>query len=246
MDDITTGGLLNGRVTYQQLCAGHRTGFEPVLLAACVPARAGERVLEAGTGAGAALLCLTARVPGVIGVGVEYESTLARLANKNFKTNKFLNNFCLQADAMRLPFSSHAFHHVMANPPWFGASGTPSPDPRRALAHQADPALLNGWIASLIQVLRPRGSIALVLPAASFAQASAALRGANCGGITLFPLWPRAGEPAKIILLTARKDSKSPDRILPGLVLHDDAGITDAAQAILRDSQPASGLWNAS
>ena len=69
--DVTEGHLLGGRVRYAQPRVGYRTGIEPVLLAAAVAARAGERVLEAGCGAGAGLLCLAARVPGITGLGVE-------------------------------------------------------------------------------------------------------------------------------------------------------------------------------
>lgn len=244
MNEITSGGLLGGRVAYRQLASGHRTGFEPVLLAAAVPARAGEMVLEAGTGAGAGLLCLAARVAGVRGVGIEYEPALATLADENFRANGFAGNACIQGDAMHLPFPSQAFHHVMANPPWFGAHNTASPDARRALAHQARPGLLEGWIGSLARVLRPRGSITLILPAAAFAAAGAALRGAGCGGVSLFPLWPRAGEAAKIIIIAARRGARSPDRVLPGLVLHDATGITPAAQAVLGAAQSTIGVWN--
>jgi tRNA1(Val) A37 N6-methylase TrmN6 len=49
------------------------------------------------------------------------------------------------------------------------------------------------------------------------------------------PLWPRAGQPAKLVIVSARKGAKGPDRILPGLILHDAAGITKAAQAVLRE-----------
>ena len=59
--DTTEGTLLGGRVRYAQPARGYRTGIEPVLLAAAVPAVPGQAVLEAGTGAGAALLCLAAR-----------------------------------------------------------------------------------------------------------------------------------------------------------------------------------------
>jgi hypothetical protein len=38
-----------------------------------------------------------------------------------------------------------------------------------------------------------------------------------------------------MLMLSARRGVKSPDRVLPGLVLHDEAGITLAAQSILRD-----------
>ena len=234
MDEIETGGLLGGRIAYRQFKSGHRTGFEPVLLAANVAAAAGELVLEAGTGAGAGLLCLAMRVPGVLGVGVERDSGLARLAQKNFNSNNFSGIFAIQGDAVTLPFGSQKFHHIFANPPWFSCQSTASPDALRALAHLANPELLPAWIASLTRVLRPKGTLTLILPAASHAAATAALR-EHYGCITLFPLWPRFGEPSKMVIVSARKGSKSPDRILPGMVLHDADGITREAQAVLRD-----------
>ena len=51
----------------------------------------------------------------------------------------------------------------------------------------------------------------------------------------LTPLWPRAGHPAKLMLLRATKGARGPDQLMPGLVLHDGTGFTPAAQAILRD-----------
>ncbi len=229
------GALLGGRVRYRQFRTGHRSGFEPVLLAACVPARAGELVLEAGTGAGAALLCLGTRVQGVRGVGVERVAELAHLANANFEINGLNRILAIQGDAASLPFGPDGFHHVLANPPWFKASSTHSPDQTRRLAHHAPPDLLPRWIAELARVLRARGSISLVLPAASFAAAATALRAHGCGQVILTPLWPRAGVAAKMIIITARKGSRGPDEVRPGLVLHDEAGITPAAQAVLRD-----------
>jgi tRNA1Val (adenine37-N6)-methyltransferase len=235
MAAVTEGGLLGNRVIYRQLQDGHRSGFEPVLLAACVKAQAGETVLESGTGAGAALLCLGTRVPGVRGVGVEREAALVALANENFKINNLHGLSAVQGDAAALPFTSQSFDHVLANPPWFGMASTASPDAKRDHAHRATPALLRSWLGELARVVRPRGSVSLILPATSFAEAVAQLRAAKCGGISLIPLWPRAGQPAKIIILTATKASRAGDKVLPGLVLHDAQGITPEAQAILRD-----------
>lgn len=234
MPEITEDRLLNGRLTYRQPATGHRSGFEPILLASRIPARPGDHVLDAGTGAGAALLCLATRCPGIHGIGAEIDGPTAQIAGQNFIINRLSGLSCIQADITALPFRAGLFHHVMANPPWFSAQSTPPPDSRRKLAHQATPALLPAWITAMLRVLRPRGSITLILPAAAIAPACAALT-RQCGGITLLPLWPRAGQAAKMLLISARKNTKSPGIILPGLVLHDDLGITPAAQAILRD-----------
>src|SRR6516225_6201355 len=74
--DLTHGHLLDGRVRYAQPRRGFRSGIEPVLLAAAIPAVPVSRILEGGSGAGAALLCLAARVAGVQGLGIEQDPTL--------------------------------------------------------------------------------------------------------------------------------------------------------------------------
>ncbi len=229
---VTEGTLLGGRVKYRQLEAGHRSGFEPVLLAAAVPAKAGDRVLEAGTGAGAGLLCLAARVPGILGTGLETDPALVDLANKNFRNNG-LNAVVAVAGNAAAPPALMA-DHIFANPPWHDPAGTKSPDDGRALAHHASPGLLAGWVAGLAPRLVSGGSFTLILSVSELPAAIAALAQKH-GAMTVFPLWPRAGQPAKWVIVSARKGAKSPARLLPGLVLHDPDGITLEAQAVLRD-----------
>jgi tRNA1Val (adenine37-N6)-methyltransferase len=232
--ETSCGGLLGGRVTYRQLVDGHRTGFEPVLLAAAVPAKAGDLVLEAGAGAGAGLLVLTARVPGVRAVGLEHDGVLAALAAENFRVNGFADCAAVQGDAVRPPFGP-VFDHVMANPPWYDARGTAPPDARRALAHMAAPGLLGSWMKLLVGCLRPRGRATFILPAASLGVAAAGLRAAQCGALRVIPLWPRVGVQAKTIIVSAVRGSQALDSLHPGLVLHDAGGITPQVEAILRD-----------
>ncbi|HEX7390208.1 MAG TPA: SAM-dependent methyltransferase [Acidiphilium sp.] len=234
---VTEGALLDGRLRYRQRATGHRTGIEPVLLAAAVPARPGERVIEAGTGAGAGLLCLGFRVPGIAGIGIERDSTLARLATTNFVANGFTEISALAADIAHLPLGG-GFDHAFANPPWHDPAGTASPDPGRQLAHRAPAGLLTTWIGALTTVLYPRGSITLILPAASLSDACASLRDARCGASRILPLWPRAGRAAKLVIIQARKGARGPDALLPGLTLHGEGGYTCDAEAILRNGQP--------
>lgn len=110
----TQGHLLGGRVVYRQPVSGFRSGIEPILLAASIPARAGEHVLEAGTGAGAALLCLTARVRGVHATGVEMDAAMADLAAANAETNGFssIGIVCDRIESAVLP---RLFDHAIAN-----------------------------------------------------------------------------------------------------------------------------------
>ncbi|HUN43278.1 MAG TPA: methyltransferase, partial [Acetobacteraceae bacterium] len=231
----TVDHLLNGRVAYAQPAEGFRTGIEPVLLAATVPARPGERVMEGGSGAGAGLLCLSARVAGVQGVGIERDPGLVELATANAAGNNASGLSFVAADLAEKPDCGR-FDHAFANPPYHPARGTVSPDPARALAKQAAPGLLEIWVRSMAAPLRHHGTLTFVLPAGSLPECLAAMAVAGCPGAALLPLWPRSGQPAKLLLVRGSKGGRMPLRLLPGLVLHGPDGCyTAAATAILRD-----------
>jgi len=230
---ITDGTLFGGKLRYAQPESGYRTGIEPVLLAAAVAARPGERVLEAGSGAGAGLLCLMARVAGLAAVALEREAVMAGLARQNFAAN---------AQACQIHEGDVAeaaalgpFDHVFANPPWHDAASTASPDALKARAKQVVAGLEAHWARALAAALRPRGSITLIFPAAILPRWLDALAGHGCGAPAIFPLWPREGRAAKLVIVQARRGAAGPCAILPGLVLHEGAGYSPAADSILRD-----------
>ena len=102
MADGATGGgavtedrLLGGRVRLLQPVEGYRAAIDPVLLAAAVPARAGEQVLDLGCGAGAATFCLTARVPGVRVTGLEIQPLGVDLARRNADLNQMADRVAI-------------------------------------------------------------------------------------------------------------------------------------------------------
>ncbi len=232
--DTTAGTLLGGRVLYRQPARGHRTGIEPVLLAAAVPARPGDRVLEAGLGAGAGLLCLAARVPGLQGTGVELDPDTAALARVNLRDNGLPDWPVLDMDVLALR-APGAFGHAFANPPWHDPAGTPSPEGRRVLARQARESGIEEWAAALAAAVQPGGTVTMILPGAAAARGLRALHGAGCGGLALLPLWPKAGREARLALVQGRRGSRGPDRVASGLILHrGDGAYTPEADGVLR------------
>ena len=239
MDDAgpTSGHLLGGRVRYTQPRQGFRSGIEPVLLAASVPAKAGERVLEGGTGAGAALLCLAARVAGLQGIGIEVDVSLVTLAAQNAAANAWPGLRFLAIDLASAPELGR-FDHAFANPPYHMAGGTPSPDPSRRAAKQGAAGLLASWTAALARPLRRQGTLTLILRASLLPEAIAAFTAAGCQPTAMLPLWPKVGVTAKLMLVRGIKGGNAPFRVLPGLTLHEAiGGFTPEAQAILRDGR---------
>ena len=239
MTDFTEDRLLNGRVVLRQPRQGFRAGLDAVLLAAFVPAKPSETVLEAGPGSGAAFLCLAARVPRLAIRAVERESAMAALARENAARAGLTAQIEIGDVAdLALARGLGPVAHGFANPPYW-PGGTPPPGAiRRAATHEAGPGLAD-WVRFLAAAIAPRGSLSLILPAARFDAAVAAMCDAGFGAMELLPLWPRAGVAAKRVLLRARKGARGPAKILSGLVLHQDDGrFTEAAEAILRDAAP--------
>ena len=236
----TDGTLLGGRVSYRQFRDGYRTGIEPVLLAATVPARTDLRVLEAGCGAGAGLLCLSARTDGLHGTGIEQDQATAALARHNLDANGCGDWPVLVAPLMDASarLGAGSYHHAIANPPWHDSGSSASPSPRRDLARRAPAGSWASWSLHLARLLRPGGTLTLALPAARHAEAAGAMTAGGFGTIRLLPLWPVAGRPARIALIRGTLGARGEDAVLPGLVLHHPGGgFTEAAERILRNAE---------
>ncbi len=222
--------FLDGRVRVTQPETGFRSGLDAVMLAAAVPASAGHAVLELGAGAGTASLCLVARVAGVLVTGVEIDPGLAALAAKNAAANGVDCKF-VAADIFALPSDLRRdFDQVFANPPFHG-EGQASPDAARATALM-DGGMLRDWLKLGLQRTVSGGFFTAILRADRLNEALAALPER---GVCAYPLWPKAGEAPKRVIVQARKGSGAPFALLPGLVLHRaDGSWTDEADGVLR------------
>ncbi len=239
--EITEGTLLGGRVVLRQPATGYRAAIDPILLAAAVPAKAGAHVLELGCGAGAAALALAARLPEMCVTGLERDPDMARLCQANIAANAMDDRVTVFAGDLLDPpprVAAGGFDQVMANPPYLEpARADLSPDPGRRAANAEGGAGLSDWIAAALAAVKRKGWITLIHRADRLDALIAAFAG-RAGGITILPLWPKAGAPAKRVIIRARKGVRSPSVLLPGLILHENDGYTAAAQAILRDAMP--------
>jgi tRNA1(Val) A37 N6-methylase TrmN6 len=231
---VTDDALLGGRVRFTQPESGYRAAIDPVLLAAVVPEDFAGSLADLGCGAGAASLCVAARVPGARVAGIERDAALAALAADNARANGFDDRMTIAvADIRAIDLTPGGFDWAIANPPFLEAArADPSPEPRRRAANVEDDATLADWIAVMLRLVRPRGTLALIQRADRLGDILDALRG-SAGEIVVFPLWPRAGEPARRVLVRARKGIATPLRLAAGLVLHEGDGFSPEAQAVL-------------
>lgn len=234
--EVTQDALLGGRVRFTQPARGYRVAIDPVLLAAAVPAQAGDRVLDLGCGVGAVLLCLGARVPGLTLLGVEIDPLLAMLARDNLSRNAGAGEIVtgdLTDPALDLGWG--AVDHAVLNPPFHPPDSAPSPDPRRRRATlEMD---LDPWLTVAARNLKPRGRLSLIHRADRLPALLGALA-PRFGSVEIIPFWPQAGRAAKRVVLRAIKGGRGPAVLHPGLVLHAGAELSAAARAVVCDAAP--------
>src|SRR5947208_14215930 len=118
---FTEDRRLGGRIRLKQPVAGYRVAIDPVFLSAAVPAEPHQLVLDVGCGAGAAMLCVAARVPHTRLVGLEMQRDLVRLAGDNIILNGLEARASVMiGDLLHPPprLSPGAFAPAVANPPF--------------------------------------------------------------------------------------------------------------------------------
>ena len=247
-DQLSDDRFLGGRLRLLQPLKGYRAATDPVFLAAACPAEPAQSVLDLGCGAGAAALCLGVRVPGLVLAGLELQSGYADLARQNAGRNGIAVEVH-EGDLAHMPKALRRdFDHVIANPPYYPASGSPSPVAARARAMQVETPL-SDWVLAATRRLRPGGWLTLILGADGLPEVLAALA-PRLGSVAVLPLAAREGRTALRVIVRARKGGRAAFRLLAPFTLHqgpahagDSESYTLAANAVLRDAADLSSAF---
>ncbi|MGH6957683.1 MAG: tRNA1(Val) (adenine(37)-N6)-methyltransferase [Caulobacteraceae bacterium] len=234
---LTEDRFLGGRLTLAQPAKGYRAGLDAGLLAAACDAKTGERVIEPGCGAGAALLAAAVRRPEARFLGLERDPDALALARRNIEANGLAARVEAQAGdvAEASNLGRGAFDAALCNPPFFDdPKALRAPHPAKTAAWMAEDGLA-AWIAFLIRSVREGGTITLIHRADRLADILGLMAPA-AGAVQIRAVHPFADAPAKRVLVRAVKGGRAPLRLLPALVLHARGGAkhTPEAEAILR------------
>ncbi|MEM6626639.1 MAG: SAM-dependent methyltransferase [Pseudomonadota bacterium] len=234
---VTQDAFLDGAVTIIQPTEGYRAGMDAVLLAASLEAAPGARLLEAGTGAGAALLCAAYRLPEARFVGLERDARMAELARRSAKYSKLEGRAEIWSGDIghRSAELENVFDQSFANPPYFDREAVKPPSPGREDAYLAD-APLDAWIKFLLHTTKPKGRITLIHRAHALADILAFLH-TRAGEIEVLPIFTSPGKAAKRVLIRARKGLRKGDVVLyQGVNLYQAPGgmVSERTEAVLR------------
>ncbi|MCD1626187.1 methyltransferase [Seohaeicola saemankumensis] len=243
--DLSRDAFLGGRLQIWQPRKGYRAGVDPVILAASVPAKSGQSVLELGCGVGVATLCLGKRVPDLVLTAVELQPDYADLARRNCAAAG-VSVDVVTADLTRLPATlrQRQFDHVIANPPYYRRDkSTAASNAGREIALGEGTALTE-WVAVAVRRVIAGGYVTFIQRADRLPEVIS-LMVAGLGSLEVLPLIPRRGREAQLVLVRGRKGGRAAFRLADSLMMHDGLvhdgdrdDYTALMREVLRDGAP--------
>jgi len=202
-------------------------GTDAVLLAHFVRARAGERVVDFGTGDGIIPILLCAHVPGLCVTGLEVQPELADLAKRSVALNGLEERVSLVYGDIReaRKLLGTGFDVVVTNPPYEKAdSGRPHASEQVSIAKRELLCSLEDVACSATAVLRNGGRLYMIYPTVRFAELMATLCRHRLEPKRVQLVAPRADRAPALALVEARKGARPGVQFLPQLNIYEADG----------------------
>lgn len=161
IDDLQRNGL---RII--QKTDGFCFGMDAVLLSGFAWAKAGERVLDLGTGTGIIPLLLSAKTEGDHFTGLEIQTEIAEMAGRSVALNNLEEKIDIVdgdiKEASRI-FGAASFDVVTTNPPYMNdAHGLKNPTEVKAVSRHEVLCTLEDVVREGAKVLKPGGRMYMV------------------------------------------------------------------------------------
>jgi len=192
-----------------------------------------------GAGVGGAALSVAVRCPEAIVHGIELLRENVSLANENIRLNGMQGRVEILCGSLLSPpprLAPGTYHHVMTNPPYYD-SGHMSETEQKKTANHLQDSTFEDWLKFCLLMTKAGGFLTLIYPADQIHKVLG-LMSEKTGNITIYPLWPQKNKPAKRVIISVQKGAKTPTKLLPGLVLHQQNGeYSEEAENILRHAE---------
>ena len=223
LDDLLIKGL-----KIIQKNKGFRFTLDSVLLAHFAPIKAGDRVVDLGTGAGVIPLILSTRAERFQAWGVELQPEIAEMATRSIRVNNLEDSIaicCADIRGIHKVLGGSAYNLVTANPPyWLPGEGRTSSLPARALARHELACTLEDVITAAGKLLNNRGRFVFIHRTERLAEAFALLRRCKLEPRRMRFVHAFIDKKARHVLVEARKQAAPDLQVLPPLVVYEKPG----------------------
>lgn len=253
---MTTGGAREAAVeTVDDLQAyglriiqprhGYRFSVDPLLLCAFAAAEGAGRVIDLGTGCGIIPLVLARQVEGTTFVGVELQESMAAFAERNVTLNGLTDRVTIVRDdvlGLRRRFAVSSFDLVLSNPPYRRqGSGRISPKAGRDHARHESTATLADFLAAAKYLVKPTGRICFIYHPGRLPELFAEAERQKLAPLRLRLVHGTPGAEARMALVELVKARKGELRVLPPLLVRDEASVYSAEVAAILGEEGSSG-----
>ncbi|HWQ58816.1 MAG TPA: methyltransferase [Clostridia bacterium] len=190
-------------------------GHDAVLLANFVRAKAGERMIDLGTGTGIVAILAHAKT-GVNVLAVDIDEACCELARRSVALNALEDRIeVMRADLRELAVAGlGAFDAAACNPPYF-AGGTESLDPSRRRSMFQRDCTLSDAVCCAARLLKNGGRFFVCYPTNLLSPLCAALEGAKLSPKRIRLVKSKADKPPYLVLIEAKKSAR------PGAILEE-------------------------
>lgn len=218
--DETIDAFMDGRLRLIQTRHGYRFSIDAVLLSQFVTSRAGDILVDLGTGCGIIPLMLLLTGSIQYAVGLELQLQLADQAARNVILNGFGGRMgVVLGDIRQPPLSTQFADVVVCNPPYRKRQGGRiNPDPQRAIARHEIRASLEDILTAAGRVLKPRGRLAMIYPAFRLADVLWSMRKFHLEPKRIRVVYPGLSAEAKLVLIEACLGGRGGLKILPPII----------------------------
>lgn len=234
MTDVTEDTVLGGKVTLFQPAKGFRAGTDSLLLASAVNLPDGGHALEIGCGCGGALLPAAWRNKEARFTGLEVDPAMTLLAKRGVMANGTAMRVRLETGEASawVRDRENMFDLVFSNPPYF-QPGTIKPTGTEKQSAYITPLTTDEWVKAMLHAAKPKAPVILIHRAAELSALLSAFD-RRAGEITVLPIYSKPGEPAKRILVRARKGLRRGEtRLLPPVYQYDvDGEVTEFLKSV--------------
>jgi tRNA1Val (adenine37-N6)-methyltransferase len=235
--DETVDRIFGGRVSVIQRRGGYRLSLDTLLLTAFVLPRAGEKVIDLGSGSGVVPLALATFYPGVECVGLEFQQPMLERARRGLRLNRVQDRVSFLSGNVRdVPrtFGAAGFDVVTSNPPYRRlSSGRPNPDTERYVARHEIEASINDFVGAAAHLLGRRGRMCIVYPAGRTVELWSVMSRSRIEPHRVRFVQSFGDANATLVLVEGVKEGRSDLLVLPPLVIYRAADVyTEEMQAV--------------
>lgn len=204
-------------------------GMDAVLLSGFAKVKAGERVLDMGTGTGIIPILLEAKTQGEHFDALEIQQESADMARRSVALNHLENKIevvCGDIKEASAIFGRSVFDVVTSNPPYMNdCHGIKNPDMPKAIARHEVLCTLEDVIREAAAVLKPNGRFYLVHRPHRLVEIISTLTAYKLEPKRMKFVHPYIDKEANMVLIEAVYGAKSMVKLEPPIIVFQEEGI---------------------